>query len=163
MSIPSRLMLALVVTATASPRLAAQRLVATPLDSGAVVRLHLYSGERVVARLIAPFGPDSAAIRYCPYQARPCGPEPDLLRVARPAADLERVERPVGSKASTGFAVGAGIALALGIASANLTSALCECRTDATRVALGVALSGAFWGTVAALIGANSPRWEAAP
>ncbi|MGH7673693.1 MAG: hypothetical protein ACREMV_00350 [Gemmatimonadales bacterium] len=142
---------------------AQEPLVTAPLDRGTVVRLHLFSGATEAVRLVAPFEPASVALTYCPFNARPCGPAPDPLRVTRPAADVERMDVRVGSKAGEGFLIGAALGLALGVASARLSGGLCECRTGSSDDVLYPIAGTLVWGGIGALLGSGSSRWGPAP
>jgi hypothetical protein len=145
---------------------AQQPLLTAPLDRGTVARLHLFSGATETVRLVDPFGPGSATLTSCPFQARPCGPEPDPLRVTRPAADVERMDVRVGSKAGQGFLIGAAIGFALGVASARLAAGLCDCPANSGNSGIAVLypITGiVVWGGIGALIGSGSSKWRPAP
>ena len=91
-----------IVALIASGPLAAQRLVTQPIDSGALVRLRLLSGQSEAGRLLSIFGPDSLVFRYTPHAAPIIHPK----CIERPVADVAGVDLAVGSRAMEGFGSG---------------------------------------------------------
>ena len=123
-------------------------LVAGVIDSGTVVRLHLQSGDRVAARLVSPFAPDSASFRYRRYGS-------SLLQgpVVRPAAEVVRIDLADGSRTVRG--------VILGTAACMVPVILFSPLAGDYSAALSQGLSYAFpiCGGAGALIGSGTKVW----
>jgi hypothetical protein len=149
--------LLLTLGSTGGGRLAAQE--RTTLDSGAVVRLRVRGGEVQRARLLAPYAPDSSAIRFCHYPAPTCGPETLNPPQERPAASLAGVEVRRGNATRHGMVVGALVGAGLGALMFVLAASVDgDGAPSHPELAVPlVSLNGMAWG---ALIGAFSDNWE---
>ena len=149
--------LLVVMTSVVVTALAQRPLVSRKLDSGAVVRMTFYSGRREVGRLIAPFGPDSVLLRYCPYLQSSCPVSADRGTQV-PATGVARLDVRQGTHARTGAILGAVLGVPLTIAGlSNVDQSPSDWQAAGLLVG-GVALS-AGWG---ALVGSWLDAWKPA-
>ena len=132
---------------------AQEPLVRTTLPVGTVVRVHLDAGAQEQGKLVAPFGRDSKALRYCLYPAPRCEPHGDRYR-ERQAFEVRVLELHRGTRAGLGAVLGIPVGLALGYVGAAASHA----PGGGEGVALVVA-SGAVFAGIGALIGATMHRW----
>ena len=131
------------------------------IDSGALIRLHLSSGDRVRGRVLAHFTSDSGQLVFCLYPRTPCRDltEPAVRRL--PAAAIQQIEVARGNHARQGAVIGGVAGALLGYTSATVGNGLCERQcADPGLVTLSGVISGVLWG---ALIGSTKPVWIAAP
>jgi hypothetical protein len=159
------IVLALVVaTATTTRSASAQdRFLTVPLDSGALVRLHLDDGTVVRGRLLRPFAPDSTQLAYCRYPAPPCR-HPDSPRVAHlDAALVSALEIQRGTRLWRGVAIGAGIGAALGWLAGSLYNGFCDYVGCGTPISLWMLSGTVQLGAWGALFGSQSVVWGPAP
>lgn len=137
--------------------LAQRPLVSRQLDSGAVVRMTFSTGRREVGRLIAPFGPDSVLLRYCPYLQSSCPVSGDR-RTQVPAMGVARLDVRQGTHSRTGAILGAVLSVPLMyVGFSGLEQNLSGWRA-AGLVAVGVVCSTG-WG---ALVGSWLDAWKPA-
>jgi len=134
---------------------------AQTIDSGALVRMHLISGDTVCGRLLARLAPTSARVVYCRYPGSPCSDStaPGFRR--QPVGSIRLLElgvhpRPIWAYAALGGVMGVGSAW---LAQQTL-GRLCDegqCRPVPW---LPLALAGIVWGVVYA---SESVTWRPAP
>lgn len=132
-----------------------------PIDSGALIRLHLSSGDRVRGRLLVDFAPDDGQLIFCLYPRTSCREltEPAVRRV--PVAAAQQIEIARGGHAKKGAVIGGIVGTILGYASGTIGNGLCEREcVNPGLLALGGLLNGMLWG---ALIGSTKPVWIVAP
>jgi hypothetical protein len=135
---------------------AQQPLVSSTLSRGTIVRIHLRDGELHRGRLVAPFAPDSTALRYCPYPAAPCTLG-DPRRTTVPAFNIIGIDRHAGSNGSrgalVGFLAGLGTSLAVHLADGELPNF-----SDPISTGLTVSSSG-IGALIGLMIGGGQHRW----
>ena len=162
----SRVLLVMGVFAVVAPCRSQVPLVRHALDSGRVVRLHLLSGPPEVGRLIAPFAPDSATIRYCLYYASPCRSVANATWRERLASDVARIEIKVGSRAGRGFLIGSaacGVMWALVSPIAGWPDWTDNAAYFFVDFVGGAIASAPTCGGLGALVGAQQPVWGPPP
>jgi len=144
---------------------AQQPLVQSTLDSGTLIRLHLRPDTRLAGRLLAPFGPDSALLRYCRYPAPQCTGAGTLSYRETPSLDVLRIEVRRGSHWVRGAAIGAGIGtpllFGLGYAAGTLRGP--DDYGGVIPLALAYVFAAAVPAGIGALFGSMSPRWGPPP
>jgi hypothetical protein len=139
-------------------------LLSQPLDSGVVVQVRLGAGAREAGRLVTPFAPDSTALRYCPWPARPCAVGDDRY-IVRPASTVLALEVRRGSYARVGAVIGTALGVLVGV---FLATGGVSTDTGSTATLRGVPLvlsataSVAGVGAFGAMIGSAFSRWEVA-
>ena len=135
---------------------------AAALDSGTVVRLYWPAGNEK-ARLLAPFGRDSALVRYCRYPSPLCGDSALNPTRARPARDLVRIEVRQGSRTGRGALIGAGVGALGGLAVLLGRGLSDEPAWSTGRQVLTLAGAAGIWSLFGALIGSASDDWAPVP
>lgn len=156
-------MIALLLGLLAAPSLGAQGVPGPVLlDSGTVVRLH-WPGGHEKGRLLAAFGREAVAVRYCRYPSPVCGESTLNPPRTRAAQDLTRVEVRRGSRTRRGALIGAAVG-ALGGLVYLLGSGFGDGPALSTREqVLSVALLAGTWSGIGAFVGSMSDDWKAVP
>lgn len=137
-------------------------LVTVPLDSGAVIRLHLRDGVTEGGKLIAPFGPESTQFSYCRWPALPCSVG-GSGHLRRPTADVFRIDVHRGARAPRGAVVGGLVGVALGLVYIEALRYSSETPLESGDRVRVVSASTALCAVFGATIGGLFDRWSRAP
>jgi|SRR5579859_1678370 len=154
---------AIVLALSLAPGLAAQDAAPLPvLDSGAIVRFQLRSGNQASGKLLAPFARDSTRFRFCTYPAPPCGVGGDRYH-EQLASDLVGVDVRRGTKAVPGLVLGAALGVGVGFAAVSFDESMSEhtLSTFGKVKVVGIAtliVAGLGW-----MIGGGIDEWGTAP
>jgi hypothetical protein len=137
--------------------LAAQDRAGQLLDSGRVVRVHLAAGRTAVGKLLIPFTPTSATLRYCAYKSPGCRNSLDLVHEI-PADSIVALDVRVGTHALRGAVIGGLVGTALTAWVVALADGLSEndSGVNGAPVSIGIALPTAVGGA----FGSASPKWK---
>ena len=133
-----------------------------PIDSGSLVRIRLVSGDQVLGRLVARFGPSTDRMVFCRYPGNPCLDSTAAGLRVQLRSGIAQVEVATGSRAAHGAVIGGLVGLGLGLLEGALISALCDsdnCPQPAALVVAGT-VGGVAWG---AIFGSTSIVWRPAP
>lgn len=157
----SRIVLTGCLLVVSVPGIAQQTGAPATVDSGVVVRGWM-GDSQLRGRLLEPLRTGADSMLYCRYPGPPCGRNPDPSQIGwlRPGA-LDHLDRQVGTRAKRGAVIGTVGGFVLGFVGATFAGAFCEYDCDTGReTAFKVLLSGAFGGSLGALIGSAFPRME---
>lgn len=159
---PQLTVLALTLLALlSSVRATAAQAVPTLPDSGVLVRIHT-DAEEERGRLLAPFRPDAATIRFCAYPGPACDADTPADRMLEMRTDAIRsLERSVGTHWREGAVIGGLIGAGIGLLAVGFADGMNEGQDIATGNYVGAAIvSGVIWGGIGAMFTGSSQKWE---
>jgi len=122
--------------------LQAQEGLPVPLDSGALLRMHLFS-DVTQGRLLAPASQGSPSLTYCRYPAPPCTSVLDPRAGTIAVAQIIHLDVATGTRWKHGMAIGGVVGGVIGAFFISVGSGLCD--TDQCR--------GTMWKSAAAYLG----------
>jgi|CXWL01.1.fsa_nt_gi hypothetical protein len=154
----------LVLLGLAPTASAQQPALPTSVDSGKMVRMYTAT-TMIQGRLLAPFGRNDSALRYCRFPGRPCvGIEDSAAMRTIPVTALRRLDVSNGSHWRRGALIGGVIGAAMGVVGTAFVVSMCDTSDCAshrnTIVMLGGISSGLTFGALGALWGSAFPRWD---
>lgn len=172
-----RRLLPLVALLGAAPLPAQQPIVSRTLDSGTVVRLHVFGAPAFRATLLAPLTPDAQRVVFSPPAWHACSGPRAVCRAAVPVGDVSAIEVGRGARAGRGALIGTAVGVVVGIVAGVLIGQPlvpqdcglyapdpgCDPPFDAGALPLSTLVGAALGAGIETLFGLGASVWERAP
>lgn len=124
----------------------AQVPISAPIDSGALIRVHLAAGEPVLGRLLTRLEPASTEIAICRYPGGVCTATWAPGRTILPAVSIARLDVASGTRVGRGIALGGLLGGATGLLAGYFAAYMGAQESVDLRAIIGFAALGALLG-----------------